>query len=121
MIDFDQLKQLSPPVLIIIAINVLMFGAKRIQVIPDWIIPALAMVLGGVIYPLISNPGDVPYTVRCPLCLQVLFGLIIGFAAVGCHQQVKQLFKRFGISTGDTEVITKDSVTPIPETTKPTP
>lgn len=118
MIDFEQLKQLSPPILLIVVINALMFGAKRVPFIPNWIIPVVSMAMGGILYPLISKTGDVPYTVRCPDCLQILFGLIIGFAAVGCHQQVKQLFNRFGISTGDTEVITKDSVA---EASKPNP
>lgn len=108
MIDFDQLLQLKAPVILILVLNAAMFVVKRIPAVPDWIIPTLSFIGGGIGYPLMSNPGDVPFTARCPLCVQFFFGLILGYAAVGCHQQVKQFLNRKGISTGDTEIITKD-------------
>lgn len=122
MIDFDQLLQLKAPLLIVLGLNCVMFILKRIPFVPDWLIPTFSFIGGGIAYPLFSSPGDVPFTSRCPLCVQTFFGLILGFAAVGGHQQVKQILNRLKISTGDTEVFTKDSAAPTtPETPKPNP
>jgi hypothetical protein len=46
--------------------------------------------------------------VRCPVCAQVVTGILIGGAAVGGHQAFKQIINRIGLSTGDTETVTKE-------------
>lgn len=98
VIDFSQLKDLSPPVLIWAALNFLMFAAKRVPAIPNWSIPFISFALGGIAYPLLSDPGKVSFAVRCPICAQVLTGLLVGGAAVGTHQAFKKFIERFGVS-----------------------
>jgi hypothetical protein len=108
MIDLNQLIDLAPPVGLWCALNFILMGAKRIPGVATWMIPFLSFALGGILYPLLSDPGKVSFAVRCPVCAQVVTGILIGGAAVGGHQAFKQIINRIGLSTGDTETITKE-------------
>lgn len=105
MPDLNQLIDVAPPLALWMVLNFVMMFAKRSPFIPNWSIPWLSFGLGGLAYPLLTDPDKVAFAVRCPICAQVLTGLLIGGAAVGGHQLFKQTIKRFGFSTGDTEVI----------------
>jgi catechol 2,3-dioxygenase-like lactoylglutathione lyase family enzyme len=55
----------------------------------------------------VADPADVPFKSSNPEAALYFWGAILGFAAVGLHQNFKALFNRFGISTGDTEVFAR--------------
>lgn len=105
---FEQLYKLSPPVSMALAINFVMLGVRRIPNFPTWTAPFIAMAIGGIFYPLLADPGNVLFAVRSPLAAQFITGVSAGGLAVAFHQQFKQILKRFGVSTGDTEMFTKD-------------
>lgn len=104
---FDQLYKLSPPISMALAINFLLLGLKRIPKFPMWTTPFIAMTIGGVFYPLLADPGNVLFSVRSPIAAQIITGVSAGGLAVAFHQQFRQILKRFGVSTGDTEIFTK--------------
>lgn len=104
----NQLLELSPPVALWFALNFLLMFAKKCPCVPNWMIPWLSFIAGGIVYPMISDPNSVSFAVRYPVAAQSLTGLLIGGAAVGSHQLFKQTIKRFGFSTGDTEQFIKE-------------
>lgn len=108
MPELTQLKDLSPPIVLWVVLNIVAIILKRVPQFPDWLIPVTSVVLGGIIYPLVTDPGKVSFAVRCPVCAQVLTGMMAGGIAVASHAQFKQFMQRFGLSTGDTEIITPE-------------
>lgn len=105
----ESITSISPTVGLWLVINIVLIYLKRAPSIPNWTLPFLASIIGGTVYPLISDPGKISFTVRYPILIQVIQGIIIGFAATGLHQAFKQWMNRFGISTGDTEVLTRNT------------
>ena len=108
MPDFSQFYELKPPIVLWLVLHFVAFSLKRIPTFPDWLIPITLMTMGAVTYPLVTDPGQVSFAVRCPLCAQVFTGAMAGGIAVATHTQFKQLVKRFGWSTGDTDFIKKE-------------
>lgn len=106
MIDLKPFLDAAPPVALLIALNFVLMAIKKVPFIPNWSIPFIAFAIGGIAYPLLSDPAKVSFAVRCPVCAQVITGLLIGGAAVGSHQMFKQFLNRLGLSSGDTIVIT---------------
>lgn len=103
MNDLTQLWDAAPPVGLMFALNFVLMFVKRIPHVPSWSLPLIAFVLGGIFYPLISDPAKVSFSVRCPICAQILTGLLIGGASVGTHQTFKQFLGRFGWAADDQE------------------
>ena len=104
MPDITQLLDLTPPVALLFALNFLIWILKKAAPnFPRWTIPMLAFALGGIIFPLISESGKVPYQMRSPLTSQILIGLIIGGASVGGNQCFVRTMQRLGFWNDDEE------------------
>ena len=106
----DELLQVSPPIGLVLAINVFLMLLKKIPSVPHWSLPIIAVVIGAFCYPLLTDPAKVSFAVKSPLLAQTITGILIGYAAVGAHQKFRQLVKRFGMHTGDTDQWSKHEV-----------
>jgi hypothetical protein len=92
----DSILKMSPPVALMVGLNSLMYYLRRTPHIPLWLVPWVIMILGAVTYPMITNSGDMIFTVPYPLVAQSIIGFIIGFAAIGVHRLFEQTMWRFG-------------------------
>lgn len=81
-----ELLQLSPPVILAVALYILGFIISK-SPWKNWIIPYVTVFLGGAIYPFISTTvPQVPH----PTVANILYGLAIGAVPVGIDQMFKQ-------------------------------
>ena len=87
-IDIESLKELSPPVLLMLALNVVGWVAKQ-SALPNRFIPPLLILLGAIAYPMVYDYGDMVLNVRHQLAIAVIQGICIGGAAVGAHQAMR--------------------------------
>jgi hypothetical protein len=111
MIDLQQIVDMSPPVGLVFGLNLVIFLLKKsAPEFPRWVLPTCSMIAGGIIYPLISSPGDVPYQMRSPVTAQALMGVIMGGCAIGTNQWFKTMVQRFGLFQDDTTFTKKDDV-----------
>lgn len=102
MPDITQLLDLTPPVALLFSLNLFIWILKKAAPnFPRWTIPSLAIALGGIIFPLISDTGKVPYQMRSPITSQILVGLIIGGASVGGNQWLVRTMQRLGFWNED--------------------
>lgn len=104
---------MSPPILLIVGINFLMWLIKySLPIFPRNKIPLVCALTGTLVFPILGNDGNVPYQFSSVLVGKLLYGFILGCASVGVHQLfIQQLKKRFGIQLpGETEIIVKTSV-----------
>lgn len=102
-LDITKLLELSEPMAVMIAINIVLALLKRVPQVKNWTLPMIAVVLGGVTYPLIADPAKVSFGAHNPTAALVITGVIIGYAAVGFHQKFKQIATRLGMMTDDHE------------------
>lgn len=82
---FNQILSSKPEILLTLFIIALGYTLKSIAVFPNRFIPLMNLLIGGIVYPLISSPGNVDYAMRYPIVRQVICGLIIGCAAHYIH------------------------------------
>lgn len=106
----DTLFKMSPPLLMIIGINISLMLLRHF--VPHKILPIIAVVLGMVFTPLLIPVSSLAYSVPSPMTALIIMGAVIGYAAVGLHQKFKQILKKVGVSTGDTMIITKEDGLP---------
>lgn len=85
----DPLFTYSPPVLLAIVIIMIVHYVKRIPVIQSWHIPLVAMAIGAIVFPFIADTAKVPFNVRNPTVLNMMYGLAIGGLAIAFHQVFK--------------------------------
>ena len=91
--DVVDFSQLSPPIALALALNLLGLGLKRSPA-PSWLIPMILPLLGGAAYPFIAETGKVSFECRNPDVLLVIYGVVIGAGSVGLNQAVKQFLGR---------------------------
>lgn len=104
MPDLSALVELSPMMLLWLFINGLMWVVRnKVAAIDNKHIPIMAMVIGAACYPLMADPGKAIFTVRCPICLQVFQGAVLGLAAVGTNQLFRQYLGKVGITLDEPE------------------
>lgn len=96
LVDFSQL---SPPIALALALNLLGMALKR-SPMPSWGIPTVLPLLGGVAYPFIAETGKVSFECRNPDVLLAIYGVVIGAGAVGLNQAVRQFLGRNGNGQG---------------------
>lgn len=119
METLKELVNLSPPVALMVFL--FMFGVvmKRSRFVPDRMIPIVQMLSGMVTYPLISEA--VPTGYYYPLASKIFLGGLLGGSTVAFHQTIKQFLKRKGIVLdGDTEIVSKDTVSTVQTVTQST-
>ena len=101
----------SPAVVLMVVLNFIGFAVKRIPAIPNWLIPFILPVLGGLAYPYVGEFSPAIKLAKHPAALMVLYGVGIGCAAVGVNQALKQYAGRASSlltgGTGNTDTITK--------------
>ena len=94
MNDIEELLKLSPPVILVLCLNILGVGLKKTPMLPNWIIPIILSLTGLVVYPYIAETGSVAFQVRNPDVLLAVYGFALGAASVGLHQVFRQIFGR---------------------------
>lgn len=85
---FSQLFASKPEILLVLGIIAIGYALKAITQFPNRLIPLVNLLIGGLVYPLITSPGSADYTMRYPVVRQIICGLIIGCAAHYIHALV---------------------------------
>ena len=90
--ELNILTKLTPVPLLVIGLNVIGLGLKKLPVIPNWLIPIALPVIGAIVYPFIGSMVPVPGIERLdyPCVFYGLIGLVCGGIAVWGHQVVTQ-------------------------------
>lgn len=108
--DFlDSLLDLSPPVALLAALNAFGYALKK-SPLQNWIIPIALPILGGVLYPLISETARVSHSVNNPTVFNGVIGFLIGSAATGFNQALRQFVWRDKKTNDDTAFLKRDDV-----------
>ncbi len=94
MSELEQLLELSPPVVLALALNCIGWGLKK-SPLAGWLLPLALMALGGAAYPFVAEVGKVSFAVRNPAAFNVVIGIAIGGLSVGLNQAFRQVFGRF--------------------------
>lgn len=90
MNDLTSIVGASPAVALMLALNAVGFGLKKIKQFPNTAIPLLLILLGGVAFVFIGNFGHPPPLYPKPLLF--IYGVGIGFAAVGVFESGRTWF-----------------------------
>lgn len=90
MNDLTSIVGASPAVALMLALNAVGFGLKKIRQFPNTAIPLLLILLGGVAFIFIGNFGHPPPLYPKPLLF--IYGVGIGFAAVGVFESGRTWF-----------------------------
>lgn len=111
MNELEELLKLSPPVILVLSLNILGVGLKK-SPIPNWTIPIVLSLVGLFVYPYIAETGSVGFEVRNPDVLLAVYGFALGAASVGLNQVFRQIFGRLieGPDEKKTEQPKPDSV-----------
>lgn len=114
-LDLDQITQLSPPVVLVLALWVLGVALKK-SPWSDWLIPFALPVAGAILFPLIAETGSVSYSVKSPTVFNGIIGFFLGGASVCFDQQIWQFFNRGQTADGKTALLKKsETVITTPE------
>jgi hypothetical protein len=90
--DITALFELAPPVVLLLALNVLGLAIKK-SPLPDWAIVWVLPLVGMGVYPHMADwSGATSITVKHPAVLNAMYGVCIGGAAVWGNQFVRQMF-----------------------------
>lgn len=92
--DITALFGLTPPVLLMLVLNLFGLALKRVPAVPDWLIPLLLPVMGAIIHPFVGDYSDLVKAARFPWVYMALYGFGIGWAAVGANQALRQFLGR---------------------------
>ena len=112
MPDINELFEMSPPFVLMAALNFLMWLIKySFPSFPKNKIPIVCALLGMFVFPMLGRDGKVLYSISDGVIGKLAYGFILGCASVGVHQIfIQQLKKRFGIQLpGETEILIKTS------------
>lgn len=101
MNEIEQLLKLSPPLLLIAALTCLGKTLKGTPKVPDWAVPWILPLVGGIIYTYLGPAFPLPWIaqVECPKVVYGLIGFVCGSTAVGFHQAWKQFVNRDAAET----------------------
>lgn len=86
-LDLSSLQTMSPPVLFMLFLNLLGYGLAKSPFFDNRFIPVVLFAVGGIVYPFI---GILDATQRHPHVHLSIIGFIIGGAAVGANQLLRQ-------------------------------
>lgn len=96
MTEIEQLLKLSPPFLLIVALTYLGRTLKATPHVPDWTVPWILPLAGGILYTYLGPAFPLPWIaqVDSPQVVYGLIGFVCGSTAVGFHQAWKQFVTR---------------------------
>lgn len=103
----EKLYELSPHLMLVLFINFVLWGLKLAPGVPNWTLPFIAMSIGTILYPSVAEVGKMSYNVHSPQMFLHLFGAALGGMSVCLNQIFRQMMKRFGLHSGDTDSIQK--------------
>lgn len=86
-LDLSSLQTMSPPVLVMLFLNLLGYGLAKSPLFDNRFIPVVLFLTGACVYPFI---GILDATQRHPHVHLGIIGFIIGGAAVGANQLLRQ-------------------------------
>lgn len=93
----EQIYNQPACLLIILAVNVVIFMWEAVPFLPSRLIVAVGPYLGAFLYPQFASVGSVPYDVPNPLAVLIINGMVSGLLAVALHSAVVLfLRKKFG-------------------------
>lgn len=95
----NEIYQIGAPFALAAVLNIVGFALKK-SPSPDWLIPIIIMMLGGVAFPFIADYSKITYECKNPQVLMAIFGVGIGGVSVGLHQGMKQFLGRNGNGNG---------------------
>lgn len=113
----NEIINMSPPLALIALLNLIGFSLKK-SPIKDGYIPLVLIVIGGAVYPYISDIGQITFKVRNPFVLQAIYGALFGGASVGINQVWKQFMGGEKKSSEDTVKQTQQQQQPDTDKTK---
>ena len=109
--DINFLFQLAPPLVLMLALNVVGLAVKK-SPIPSWLIVWILPAIGAALYPHIADWTGAPsYDVQHPAVLNALYGVAIGGAAVWGNQLFRQTLGAIKVKN---ESAVPESVVPEP-------
>jgi hypothetical protein len=94
MEEFKNIIQLSPPLALALALNVVGMAIKQTK-LPDWTIVWVLPALGALIYPWIAVNTPTLELVRHPVVLNGIYGALIGAGSIGLNQLLRQTLATF--------------------------
>lgn len=107
---FKELLTLSPPFAFALGLCFLVSFLKKF-VHREWILNAVPLFLGMIIYPLLTDQGKVAFGAHYPIAAQVITGFLVGCVAICGQKPFEKLINKFGLSLEDRlEVERKDII-----------
>lgn len=85
---WDYVTKMPEHLLLILVLNVIGMLLKRTPGVPNKMIPALLVLLGACLYPMIGKPGQISPELRNPTAMLAIYGVLLGFAAWLIHVAV---------------------------------
>ena len=90
----EQIYNQPACLLIILAVNVVVFAWEAIPWLPSRLIIALGPCLGAFLYPQFASVSSVPYEVPNPTAVLVVNGMVSGLLAVALHAGVVAFLRK---------------------------
>lgn len=94
----EDLQLITPVAAIALGLNYLGMWLKNIPWFKDWWIPVFLPVVGAIVFPFIFQMPDIGDEFLAgpdiPLMTKIVYGMGMGFTAVGLHQAPKQFGNR---------------------------
>ena len=89
----NDLLQLSPPIALALALNLVGMALKKSPV-ANWLIPWALIALGAIVFPWISDYSKINFQCRNPMVLNSIYGATIGGLAVGLHGGIRSFLEQ---------------------------
>lgn len=102
----NQILEMSPAALFVLGFNGLGLALKKSPV-ANWMIPYILAAVGALLWPCISDPSKVSYTMKYPVVYQALVGAVLAGFSVYLNQATRQFLNRDKTDSGNTQFITK--------------
>lgn len=104
MNETDLIVKLTPIPLLVIALNIIGLGLKKVPTIPNWTVPLFLPVIGAIVYPFIGAMVPIGGIEKLahPSVFYALIGFVCGGVAVWGHQVVTQYAGRNGAAPAPT-------------------
>ena len=103
-----DLLQVSPPIALALALNLVGMAMKK-SPLANWLIPWTLIALGAIVFPWISDYSKINFQCRNPMVLNSIYGATIGGLAVGLHEGITT-FLDARKKTGGTDFVKRSDI-----------